>query len=231
MPALATRSLIEDTAAPSPNSLDNRRTSIRRTLSELSWLNQIRLKYGPLVSLLDLSTGGAQIETASYRLQPGSAVVVEIAAGSETFLVRSRVLRAYVSRILPSETTYRAALVFKDALDLPRLPEAGKESDRHLNLVHEHAKLNIALRRIDESTLLDGGGTRHRGWTRRRGRSARDRRITIGSGREDDLFARNEPAVPHHHHGPQPRNGPSHDPRSDARGRAARRARTGASVS
>jgi hypothetical protein len=157
MPALATRSLIEDTLAPPPNSLDNRRTSIRRTLSELSWLNQIRLKYGPLVSLLDLSTGGAQIETTSYRLQPGSAVVVEIAAGSETILVPSRVLRAHVSRILPSETTYRAALVFKDALALPRLPETGKESDRHLNLVHEHAKLNIALRRIDESMLLDGG--------------------------------------------------------------------------
>ena len=60
-----------------------------------------RLKYGPALSLLDLSTGGAQIETSSYRLQPGSTVVVEIAAGSDTFFVPSRVLRAHVSRVLP----------------------------------------------------------------------------------------------------------------------------------
>jgi hypothetical protein len=159
MPAAALRisPIIDNTLVPSLNSWDNRRSSIRRTLSELSWLNQIRVKYGPTVSLLDLSAGGAQIETTSYRLRPGTAIVVEIAAGSKTFLVPSRVLRAHVSRVLPSATTYRAALAFKDSLDLARLPEAGRQSDRNLNLVQEHAKLNIALRRLDESLLLRGG--------------------------------------------------------------------------
>ena len=159
MPAVALRTspVIDDALVPSLNSWDNRRSSVRRTLSELSWLNQIRVKYGPTVSLLDLSAGGAQIETTSYRLKPGTAVVVEIAAGSETFLVPSRVLRAHVSRIMPSATTYRAALAFKDSLDLARLPEAGRHSDRNLNLVLEHSKLNVALRRLDESMLLHGG--------------------------------------------------------------------------
>jgi hypothetical protein len=101
--------------------------------------------------LLDLSTGGAQIETSSYRMRPGTSVVVEIATGSETFLMPSRVLRAHVSRIRPSATTYRAALAFKDVLDLGRLP------DRDLNLAQEHAKLNAALRRLDESIQLNGG--------------------------------------------------------------------------
>src|SRR5216684_128045 len=48
---------------------EDRRGSVRRTISELAWLNQVRVKYGPAVSLIDLSSGGAQIETASYRLQ------------------------------------------------------------------------------------------------------------------------------------------------------------------
>jgi hypothetical protein len=159
MSALAVRTshIVDDALVPSLNSWDNRRSSIRRTLSELSWLNQIRVKYGPTVSLLDLSAGGAQIETTSYRLGPGSTVVMEIATGSETFLVPSRVLRAHVSRVLPSATTYRAALAFKDSLDLARLPEGEKQSDRDLDLVHEHAKLNVALRRLDESMLLHGG--------------------------------------------------------------------------
>ena len=158
MPALASRisHIIDDAVVPSPNSWDNRRSSVRRTLSELSWLNQIRLKYGPALSLLDLSAGGAQIETTSYRLQPGATVVVEIAAGSETLFVPSRVLRTHVSEVLPSATTYRAALAFARRLDLPQSPVTGKQSDRELNLVHEHAKLNVALRRLEESMLLHG---------------------------------------------------------------------------
>ena len=87
---------------PALESWDDRRSSIRRTLSELSWLTQVRVKYGPTVSLIDLSAGGAQIETTSYRLQPGSTVVVQIAAESETFAVPSLVLRSQVSRIVPS---------------------------------------------------------------------------------------------------------------------------------
>ena len=158
MPALASRisHIIDDAVVLSPNSWDNRRSSVRRTLSELSWLNQIRLKYGPALSLLDLSAGGAQIETTSYRLQPGATVVVEIAAGSETLFVPSRVLRTHVSEVLPSATTYRAALAFARRLDLPQSPGTGKQSDRDLNLVHEHAKLNVALRRLEESMLLHG---------------------------------------------------------------------------
>jgi hypothetical protein len=158
MPVLAFASPFDDVdLTPSSSSWDDRRSSIRQTLSELSWLNEIKLKYGPPVSLLDLSAGGAQIETTSYRLQPGSTIVMEVGAGSATFNVPSRVLRAHVSSIMPSATTYRAALAFKRPLDLPQLTEAASQSDRDRNVVHEHAKLNIALRRLDESMLLNGG--------------------------------------------------------------------------
>jgi hypothetical protein len=149
---------LADTHAPPLDSWDDRRSSIRRTLSELAWLTQVRVKYGPTVSLIDLSAGGAQIETTSYRLRPGSTVVVQIAAESETFAVPSLVLRSQVSRIVPSGATYRTALAFKRRLALPELPEAEKP-DRDRYLVHEHAKLNVALRRLDESLTLPGDAT------------------------------------------------------------------------
>jgi hypothetical protein len=147
----------DEPLVPLINTYDNRRSSVRRTLSELSWLNRIRVKYGPTVSLLDLSIGGAQIETSGYRLQPGAALVVEIATRSETFVVPARVLRAHVSRILPSATTYRAALAFKNLLNDDRLVEGATPSDRDLNLLHEHAKLQAGLKRFEESTPSYGG--------------------------------------------------------------------------
>ncbi len=114
------------------------------------------MKYGPAVSLIDLSAGGAQIETSCYRLQPGSTVVVQLAAVSRTFAVPSRVLRSQVCSIVPAGTTYRTALAFKRRLDLPELPEA-KQSDRDLHLLQEHAKLNVALRCLDDSMTRPGG--------------------------------------------------------------------------
>ena len=89
---------------------DDRRSSIRRPLSELAWLTQVRVKYGPTVSLLDLSAGGAQIEATAFRLQPGSTIVVQIATESETLAVPALVLRSHVSGLLPAGATYRTAL-------------------------------------------------------------------------------------------------------------------------
>jgi hypothetical protein len=102
----------------SADSFEDRRGSVRRTISELSWLSQVRLKYGPAVSLIDLSAGGVQIETPSYRLQPGGTIVLEIAAGTETFCIPSLVLRAFVSRVSPI-AIYRSRLSFMRPFDFP----------------------------------------------------------------------------------------------------------------
>jgi hypothetical protein len=136
---------------------EDRRGSVRRTISELSWLNQVRLKYGPTVSLIDLSSGGAQIETTSYNLQPGGTVVVEIAAGTETICIPSLVLRSYVSGLFPA-TTYRSRLSFKRPFNFTAFRAAnGDKDDRELNLVHEHTRLHVALRRFDETPLQVSG--------------------------------------------------------------------------
>jgi hypothetical protein len=125
----------------SANSWEDRRGSVRRTISELSWLGQVRLKYGPKVSLIDLSAGGVQIETAGHRLQPGGTVVVEIAAGMETFCIPSLVLRAFVSRISPT-ATYRSRLSFRRPFDFP--VTAVNQMDALLRRSARAAAVNLA---------------------------------------------------------------------------------------
>ncbi len=122
----------------------DRRLHVRHTLSELDWLNRVRLRYGPPVSLIDLSTGGLQIET-SNRLQPGSTVVVQISGPDGEVAIPSSVLRCQVSRVVPY-TTYRSSLSFKRALQA--LPSnAAQGSDGVGNLIQEHARIAAALRR------------------------------------------------------------------------------------
>lgn len=128
---------------------EDRRSFPRHSMSELSWLDDVRLKYGPAVTLIDLSAGGAQIETSGHPLQPGATVVVEITANDETFVVPSRVLRAQVSS-LAGCPTYRGALAFKRTFELPTA-RGGHPGGRDISLAHEHARLNVALRRLIES--------------------------------------------------------------------------------
>src|SRR5215471_720632 len=130
-----------------------RRTHERLTLSSLSWLNEVRLKYGPSVSLIDLSSGGAQIETTNHRLEPGRTVVIEIAGEQGDISVPSRVLRCGVTGISP-EITYRGALEFRRPIELPLPGETS--TDRDANPLHEHARLTSALRRAAYAHSLPG---------------------------------------------------------------------------
>ena len=98
-----------------------RRAHRRLTIAELSWLRYARIKYGPDVSLIDLSVGGAQIETTSYPPQPGSTVVIELAAGERTWPVPALVLRCHLASLAP-HPTYRGGLAFKRPFDSRRSP-------------------------------------------------------------------------------------------------------------
>src|SRR4026208_1970746 len=80
---------------PVSNPGAERRAHRRFTVSQLSWLNHARIKYGPDESLTDWSVGGAQIETTSYPPQPGSTVVIELGTGERTWPVPARVLRCH----------------------------------------------------------------------------------------------------------------------------------------
>lgn len=60
--------------------------------SELPGLRAARVKYGPEVSVINLSAGGVLFETEG-ELRPDSTIVLEFAGATRTFLVPSRVVR------------------------------------------------------------------------------------------------------------------------------------------
>ncbi|MGE3179466.1 MAG: PilZ domain-containing protein [Vicinamibacterales bacterium] len=134
---------------PDATSGADRRAHPRHTLAEIPFVSKVRLKYGPAVTLVDLSCGGAQIETTNFRLQPGSAVVLELTGPEGDLAVPAQVLRCQLANLLP-EPVYRGALVFRQPLDLKALapetalPDAAKE----LNPALEQARLRQALRRL-----------------------------------------------------------------------------------
>src|SRR5678815_2311291 len=132
------------------NQAAERRAHRRLTVAELSWLRHARIKYGPEVSLIDLSVGGAQIETTSYPPQPGSTVVIELAAGERTWPVPARVLRCHIASLAP-HATYRGAVAFKRPFDFEEIAGVVQHSV-DVNPVQEYARLNLALKRIAEST-------------------------------------------------------------------------------
>ncbi|HEU5258838.1 MAG TPA: hypothetical protein VFU28_22775 [Vicinamibacterales bacterium] len=113
-------------------------------------MSHARIKYGPDVSLIDLSVGGAQFETTSYRPQLGSTLVIELAAGERTWPVPARVLRCHLASLAP-HPTYRGAVAFKRSFDFEEI--AGVvQHEVDVNPVQEFTRLNLALKQIAEST-------------------------------------------------------------------------------
>jgi hypothetical protein len=99
----------------------DRRAHVRRRPTEFDHALVARLKAGPVLRLLDVSAGGALIETPS-RLTPGAQILVEFLAPAtrEATLVRSRVMRSHVAA-LDGGVRYRGACSFDGLLELAAL--------------------------------------------------------------------------------------------------------------
>jgi len=88
---------------------------------------------GHRASLVDVSAGGALIET-SYRLLPGSSVELHMEAKEGRVTVRGRVTRCAVVRVRPQSVCYRGAIAFDRHLpwlqddDGYRVPSAERRS-------------------------------------------------------------------------------------------------------
>ncbi|TDI23345.1 MAG: hypothetical protein E2P06_10065 [Acidobacteria bacterium] len=96
----------------------DRRRAIRRIPTELSWLRGLRLRPGLDVVLVNLSTGGALVET-STQLRPGARTVLRLTGATGSWTVSGSVLRSWVAAIDPEHgVVYRGALVFDQVLDL-----------------------------------------------------------------------------------------------------------------
>lgn len=95
----------------------DRRVHTRLDPTQITWLKRVRLKYGPIVRVLDVSSGGLQIETTGHPLEPGSSLAIEIGREEDTLVMPASVVRCHVAAIFP-QTIYRGAIAFKRLLDL-----------------------------------------------------------------------------------------------------------------
>ena len=102
----------------------DRRVYTRLRDDDLQWVRNARLTLGHGVSLVDLSAGGALIDSP-VPLRPASTLTLEIGgAGFET-IVPFRVVRCEIGALTPEGTVYRGACEFLRLIELPRQSQAG----------------------------------------------------------------------------------------------------------
>ena len=93
-----------------PRISDRRSTERHRHVDEHGIVS-MRLKPGRFARLIDVSAGGALIET-SHRLLPGTSVELLMESSVRRTAVRGRVLRCAVVRVRPTFICYRGAIGF-----------------------------------------------------------------------------------------------------------------------
>jgi hypothetical protein len=89
----------------------DRRQTHRHQQVEEHGIVSTRVKPGHHAKLVDVSAGGALIET-SHRLLPGASVELHMETESRRTSVRGRVLRCAVVRVRPASVCYRGAIGF-----------------------------------------------------------------------------------------------------------------------
>jgi hypothetical protein len=89
---------------------DRRRARRRRTIHDHGILSA-RVRPGREAALLDVSAGGALIET-TYRLLPGSPIELHVATNERRASVRGSVLRSAVAGVRATSICYRTAIGF-----------------------------------------------------------------------------------------------------------------------
>lgn len=82
--------------------------------AETSWRADALLRPGQEVLVIDLSCGGALLESSS-RMSPGARAELQL-IGDARRLVRGRIDRCHVSRLEP--LCYRGAMVFEHPLEM-----------------------------------------------------------------------------------------------------------------
>lgn len=99
------------------NVAEERRAFPRRPASELTFLKSVRLLAGPEVCLVDVSRGGALLESET-PLPPGTRICIRLVTTDTTLLIAGRVLRSRVSCLQPGLVRYRSAVQFDEEVAL-----------------------------------------------------------------------------------------------------------------
>lgn len=134
----------------------DRRAHARLRAAELDWLRQVRLKRGPVLRLIDLSRGGALIDSR-VQLRPGSTVTLELTAPASSVELSSRVLRCELAGLDDGRVTYRGACMFTEPLLIDRIrsgepADSASETASQAGAVHQDAWQKIVVRYLDGST-------------------------------------------------------------------------------
>ena len=90
---------------------DDRRRTRRHNRVEDHGIVSARVRPGREASVVDVSAGGALVET-QHRLLPGTAVELYLETPQQRATVRGRVLRCAVARLRSSSVCYRGAISF-----------------------------------------------------------------------------------------------------------------------
>jgi hypothetical protein len=89
-------------------------------------MDRARLRPGRTAIIVDLSSGGALIET-DWRLLPGMRVEVQVGEPVPLFRVAGRILRCHVALLGRERIRYRGALVFEQPVSFGEAPTHGVE--------------------------------------------------------------------------------------------------------
>jgi hypothetical protein len=84
---------------------------VRRVPGEDEPLSRVRMRAGSQLTVVDLSSAGALLE-GTARFLPGTHIDVHIVTAEGRTLVRSRIVRAYVSNVAADRMQYRGAVAF-----------------------------------------------------------------------------------------------------------------------
>lgn len=109
-----------------------RRASPRMPALTLAGMERARLRPGRVAHIVDLSSGGALIET-DWRLLPGMRVEMQVGEPVPLFRITGRILRCHVALLDRERIRYRGALKFEEQLPIG-------EPDTHIKSVSEGAE-------------------------------------------------------------------------------------------
>jgi hypothetical protein len=116
--------VVDDAVTPEPRR--DRRSEVRLSAADATWLRGARLKYGADVRVIDVSSGGILIEADGAAPANKASVVFELSGPKDTILAPARVLRSQVMRA-GSYPRYQAACEFKRPLSIEALAAVTKE--------------------------------------------------------------------------------------------------------
>lgn len=101
-----------------PASWPERRQFSRKPARELDWVRTVRLRTAGEVSLVDLSAGGALIDSR-VPLRPGAALSLDIIGRGLETTVTLQILRCHVAELMADSARYRGACEFASPIELP----------------------------------------------------------------------------------------------------------------